>query len=286
MTEPLQQARRADAALDALFCLAEDRAPEQEAAPLPTYDVLKAEMERDSGKGPSPRSFPYAWRVGASQAEIERAATDLIAETDEAKIKAYLELFHKRAFPGDPTVLFPLLGSADRHIEFGAAIALGRISHPAIRDIALRLIPARTSFDPLAPAAKRRPSRVGTRSRLVRTGIIAEKRPIVGARVLRSSRQEGDLATLTEVLDELIYDEETYHGVGLSVLDMLKHSANGSEDARPILLHLYENGPCSICRWSAVERLASAGGVPDWMVEEGRYDAEPEIAERFRLPES
>jgi len=34
------------------------------------------------------------------------------------------------------------------------------------------VIPARTSFDPLAPAAKRRPSRVGTRSRLVRTGII------------------------------------------------------------------------------------------------------------------
>ena len=33
------------------------------------------------------------------------------------------------------------------------------------------LIPARTSFDPLAPAAKGRPSRVGTRSRLVRTGI-------------------------------------------------------------------------------------------------------------------
>ena len=33
------------------------------------------------------------------------------------------------------------------------------------------VIPARTSFDPLAPAAKGRPSRVGTRSRLVRTGI-------------------------------------------------------------------------------------------------------------------
>ena len=33
------------------------------------------------------------------------------------------------------------------------------------------VIPARTSFDPLAPAAKRRPSRVGTRSRLVRTGM-------------------------------------------------------------------------------------------------------------------
>jgi len=37
------------------------------------------------------------------------------------------------------------------------------------------LIPARTSFDPLAPATKGRPSRVGTRSRLVRTGIIRER---------------------------------------------------------------------------------------------------------------
>ena len=46
------------------------------------------------------------------------------------------------------------------------AVALGR---PSVRLV----IPARTSFDPLAPAAKGRPSRVGTRSRLVRTGITA-----------------------------------------------------------------------------------------------------------------
>ena len=36
------------------------------------------------------------------------------------------------------------------------------------------VIPARTSFDPLAPAAKGRPSRVGTKSRLMRTGIRPE----------------------------------------------------------------------------------------------------------------
>ena len=41
-----------------------------------------------------------------------------------------------------------------------------------LRELAPPLIPARTSFDPLVPAAKGRPSRVGTRSRLVRTGII------------------------------------------------------------------------------------------------------------------
>jgi len=42
------------------------------------------------------------------------------------------------------------------------------VNHFSSRD---GVIPARTSFDPLAPAAKGRPSRVGTRSRLVRTGI-------------------------------------------------------------------------------------------------------------------
>jgi len=250
-TAALQQARRADVALNALFCLDEDEAAEQEAAPLPTYDVLKAEMERGGAKGPSFRWFPYAWIMGASQVEIDRAATDLIAETDKAKIKAYLGIFRRRAFPGDPTVLFPLLGSADRRIEFDAANVLGRISHPAIRDLAFRLI--------------------------------AEQRPAVGARVLRSSRQEGDLATLTEVLNELIGDEDTYHGVGLSVLDMLKHSADGSGEARQILLHIYENGPCSGCRGYAVDLLAKAGCIPEWMVKEGRYDAEPSIAERFRL---
>jgi len=251
-TAALQQARRADAALDALFCLAEDKALEQEAAPLPTYDILKAEMERGVAKGPSPRWFPYTWTLGASQVEIERAATDLIAETDKAKIKAYLGIFRRRAFPGDPTVLFPLLGSADRRTEFDAAFVLGRISHPSIRTLALRLI--------------------------------AERRPVVGARILRRSRQEGDLATLTKVLDELIDDEETYHGVGSSVLDMLKHAADGSEEVRLILLHIYENGPCSRCRSYAVDTLAETGDVPDWMAEEGRYDAEPVIAERFRLP--
>ena len=59
--------------------------------------------------------------------------------------------------------------------------------------------------------------------------------------------------------------------------------AERSEEARAILLHLYEHEPCSLCRGTAVDQLATTGGIPDWMADEGRYDAEPSIAERFRL---
>ena len=48
------------------------------------------------------------------------------------------------------------------------------------------------------------------------------------------------------------------------------------------LMHLYENEPCSLCRGRVVDQLAAMGAIPDWMAKEGRYDAEPSIAERFR----
>ena len=82
----------------------------------------------------------------------------------------------------------------------------------------------------------------------------------------------------------LAADEVAYHGIGFSALDVVENMAEKPEEARAVLLHLYENGPCSICRWKAVDQLAAMGGIPDWMAEEGRYDAVRSIAERFRTP--
>lgn len=247
-TAALRQARRGDAALDRLMSLAEaETKGGEEPAAVPGYAALKAEVERGARK-----YFPPAWIKNASQAEIDCAAEDLIAEADEAKVMAYLTVFRSRAFPGDPTRLFPLLGSANRRVEFGAARALARVSHPAIRSFALHLI--------------------------------AERRYGVGTRLLRSSYGDGDLVLFRALLDQLVPDEDAYHGVGLSALSIIKCMAEMSEETRAILLHLYENEPCSLCRGHAVDLLAAAGGIPDWMAEEGRYDAEPSIAERFRPP--
>jgi len=208
---------------------------------------MKAEVERGARK-----HFPRAWIKDASQAEIERAAEDLVAEADEAKAMVYLAVFRQRAFPDDPTRLFPLLGSANRRLVHLAASTLARVSHPAIRSLALQLI--------------------------------AEGRPDIGTRLLRSSHGEGDLVLFRPLLDQFAPDETVYHSIGCSALDIIERLAEKPEEARAILLHLYENGPCSLCRATAVNQLAAAGGIPDWMAKEGRYDAEPSIAERFRLP--
>ncbi len=244
----LQQARRGDVALDRLLSLNEAETGDDEKPDATSgYAALKAEVERGARK-----SFPYAWVKGANQAEIECAAEDLAAEPDEARAIPYLMMFRTRSFPGDPTRLFPLLGSANRRVVHLAASALARVSHPAIRDFALQLI--------------------------------AEGRPEVGTRLLRNSYREGDLAVFRALLDQFASNDDAYHSIGLSALNVITRAAERPKEAHMLLLHLYENEPCSFCRGTTVKLLADADAIPDWMAREGGYDTEPSIAERFRPP--
>jgi hypothetical protein len=241
----LEQARRADVEFDRLMGLADAETKRfRKPTAVPTYAGLKADVEQGTCK-----FFPRDWVIGASETEIGRVAKDLLAEADETRAMAYLTAFRSRAFPGDPTRLFPLLRSANRRVARRAADALALISHPAIRSFGLQLI--------------------------------AEGQPDLGTRLLRNSHGEGDLALVWTQLDRLAPDADAYHGVGLSALSLIKNMAKPQDDARVILLHLYENEPCSLCRGTAVDLLAAMNGVPDWMLKEGRYDAEPGIAERF-----
>ena len=243
-TAALQEARRGDAAFDRLMGLAEDRTGTPgEPVAVPAYATLKAEIG-------ARRRFPRAWVTGASQEDIERAAEDLLTETDDGRVLAYLAIFDPRIFPGDPTRLFPFVASDNRRVAFFAAGVLARISHPAIRSFAHHLI--------------------------------AEGWQDLGARLLRSSHGEGDIALLKTLLDRFASDEDRYHSLGLSTLHVINNMAETPEEAQAVLLHLYENGPCSNCRRKAVDQLAAMDGIPVWMAREGRYDAEPGIAERFR----
>ena len=241
----LEQARRADAEFDRLMSLAEGETNSvKKPTAGPEYAVLKAKVEDGTCK-----FFPRTWVIGASEMEIDRVANDLLAEADETRAMAYLTAFRSRPFPGDPTRLFPLLRSANRRVAYRAADALALIRHPAIRSCGLQLI-AQGQADP-------------------------------GIRLLRSSYGDGDLVLVRTQLDQLAPDANAYHGVGLSALSLIKNVAEPQDEARAILLHLYENEPCSLCRGTAVDLLAAMNGVPDWISKEGRYDAESSIAERF-----
>ena len=241
----LEQARRTDVEFDRLMGLAE---AETKSVEKPTaaseYAVLKAKVEQGTCK-----FFPRAWVVGASESEIQRVAEDLLAEADETRAMAYLTAFRSRPFPGDPTRLFLLLRSANRRVDYRAADALALIHHPAIRSFSLQLI--------------------------------AQGQPDLGTRLHRRSYRDRDLVLVRTQLDRLAPDADAYDGVGLSALSLIKNITEPQGEARAILLHLYENEPCSLCRGTAVDLLVAMNGIPNWISQEGRYDAEPSIAERF-----
>ena len=96
----------------------------------------------------------------------------------------------------------------------------------------------------------------------------------VVAQLLESNWRPGDSRILCRLL--LIGSWPTIlHSVGHSILDLAeKHPDPELNDA---LTALYELGPCSFCRGSAVRQLLLGGALPPALAEECRFDANLEI---------
>jgi hypothetical protein len=58
---------------------------------------------------------------------------------------------------------------------------------------------------------------------------------------------------------------------------------SGARGARS-LLTIYEQTPCSFCRYYAVDMLKGAKQVPNWMREECRWDADPRTRKVLEPP--
>ncbi len=241
----LAQARRDDPELCRLLGLAEVSARRvRPPTDVPTYAALRAEVEHGVR-----RHFPRIWVLGAHPTEIEQVVADLLSEPDEAKVRAYLSVFRHRAFPGDPTRLFPLLASANKRVAGAAARALALTCDPVVRSFGLQLV--------------------------------ADGQPALGLWLLFSNYRDDDLMLIRSELHQLSADPDTHHHISFAVLDMIRDMTAPSDTARTIVLDIYEDGPCSLCRGRVVDRLASMNGIPDWLPTEGRYDAEPSIVAHF-----
>ena len=61
------------------------------------------------------------------------------------------------------------------------------------------------------------------------------------------------------------------HSLGFGLNDIFtQHPTSAAAD---IFLDLYERGPCSLCRERFVQRLIDIGSLPEWLKDEGLYDA-------------
>lgn len=180
-----------------------------------------------------------AWIRSASDEEVHQAADALLHESHHTRLSGLLRMFEWRDFPGSPAPLLALAGASDAPIARRALTALARLKGPEIRAAAMQAI--------VQPALRR--------------GAIE---------CMAANPEPGDYPLIEALLRQDLNDGDL-HELCIGV----KHyvAANPSPEAERTLLLVYENTPCSMCRYTAVKKLMDLYRLPASIREECRYDA-------------
>ena len=240
----LRQAALADPAIEAYLLKVEARAAKEKSAPHPIKEIdefraLSYEQLRPRLSGS--RGRLRDWGKHASDDELERAAHGLLsAQTPEEQIQ-HLRIFAWRPFPLDPTRLTELALSEDETLGRAAADALTQITHPSIRETALRLI----------------------RDRLPGREHVID---------MLSRNFESTDNDLVLSWFETESDPETRHRMQMDLKKFWKDHPQPASEVR--MLHaVYETGPCSFCREFVVKRLLELDALSASMRAECAFDA-------------
>jgi hypothetical protein len=205
-----------------------------------TYDSIRAAIDAPKKHLPTPAA---SHRL--NEADFRRLAEELVMETDAARQAKYLKLFLHRAFPLGPEPLLALVESNDFHVSWRAVSALELLTAPVLR--------ARC---------------------LAWSNTAGQERASAALRV--SNPGDGDIEWFTEVLHRDL-DEDTFHDVLMAFRNYVEKWI--PRQAVPLMIRLYERTRCGLCRSHLVELLAGVGALPEWLIEEGLYDADTGIRE-------
>ena len=96
-----------------------------------------------------PANKPYLlskWGERASDQESELAAKALLAAKNSKQQFALLRIFARRRFPLDVQTLLELVDVEQDRVGWAAVQALARVTHPAVRALALRLVGTRARW--------------------------------------------------------------------------------------------------------------------------------------------
>ena len=125
---------------------------------------------------------------------------------------------------------------------------------------------ARTWNDDSNPFAEALEEVVDPRVRQLGFELIADGWIADGMALVATNAMSGDEGPMLAALNSLS-DADNVHHAGCDILRI----ENGI-DKRDLLLWIYEHGPCSFCRESAVNDLIQAGQAPDWLLKECLLD--------------
>jgi hypothetical protein len=189
----------------------------------------------------------WMWGRHASDEQLARAATDLLAETDARRLVPLLWIFWRRRFPFGHSPLLALARHQDQGVALGALAVLRNTPDLSVRTLALDLL---------------------------QDAAMNDERKAEAVDLLVQNHEDGDFSILDAALAG-ITGRDAFHSFGLGVLAVFaKHP---SSEAFDTLTLLYERGPCSHCRRNCVAGLLQLGTLPKWMHEECRYDANLDI---------
>ena len=177
--------------------------------------------------------------------KIGALLTTTTEKVDLGWLLSHLCIFGRRLFPLDIQVLLNLVDQDRERVGLVALRALSQITHPAVRQLAFRLVETR---------AKWRGQAIELLARNFGPGdhVIA----------LRWFEAEDDL--------------ETLHSFGMDLTDLWEQHPD-EETEVPMLLAMYERGPCSFCREKTVRRLIERGALTEELRLECSFDANGDI---------
>ncbi len=191
----------------------------------------------------SPWLLGRRWGRQATEDELRTIIHRLEAAADPGVRRRYIGCFLDRPLPAAGPILLRLADDPDADVRRSAIWALRGYPHEDVRAFALRRLAAGRADE----------GEVALLRRNYQSGDHEHVEPI-----LRAACRAGDM-----------------HSLGMDVLEAFK--GNRFPAARDCLLLVYDNTPCSNCRGEAVEWLVEQGVAPEWVLDEGRFDVDPEI---------
>jgi len=206
-----------------------------------TYDEVRSLIGTDNG------SSLVKWSETATNSDLERAARDLVQETDLKKLRWYLLVFRSRRFPLEPDFLFRLLELPDGPVPRHALRVLANLEDEKIRDLAFNLVGSKSSLRGYA------------------------------IDLLVKNFRDGDHATV-EAWCDAEQEPSDINAYDRSLRGFFAAHPNPATELR-LLTTLYDKEPCAHCRCYIVERLSELGGLTEVLRRECEHDSYQETRE-------
>ncbi len=181
------------------------------------------------------------WGAQAASGQRETVFTALLASDELERVKRLFRCFAKTGVPRFDSRLLRWIAHPDEEVQWAAVKAVAPIKHVELRQAAMQLI--------------------------------ASGRMANGIALLENNFETGDFAMCEGYLESLEDADQTHTLVG-QLLDLC--GAHPGAESLHCLLYVYELSPCSTCRNRAVKALTDTNTAPAWVLNESRFDADPD----------